>query len=116
LGIPAGEFVLEPTQKPIVLIAGGGITPLMSMFMHLFHHAENEVLFIQCAKNGAVHAFDQRSRQLADKKESLKVISIYDEPSATDQPDYQGLLTPEVLKANISSLDAEYYFCGQYHL
>jgi len=113
LGIPAGEFVLEPTQKPIVLIAGGvGITPLMSMYMHLFHRAENEVLFIQCAKNGVVHAFDQRSRQLADKKESLKVISIYDEPSATDQPDYQGLLTPEVLKANISSLDAEYYFCG----
>ena len=113
LGIPAGEFVLEPTHKPIVLIAGGvGITPLMSMYMDLFHHAENEVLFIQCAKNGEVHAFGQRSRQLADKKKSLKVISIYDEPLSTDQPDYNGLLTPEILKANISSLDAEYYFCG----
>ena len=40
------------------------------------------------------------------------MISIYDEPSSTDQPDYKGLLMPEVLKANISSLDAEYYFCG----
>ncbi|MFY7830119.1 MAG: NO-inducible flavohemoprotein [Flectobacillus sp.] len=113
LGIPSGDFTLEPTQKPIVLIAGGvGITPLMSMYMDLFHHAQNEVLFIQCAKNLSSHAFVERSRQLAEKKEKFSVISIYDEPASTDQPDFQGFLSPEILQTNISSLDSEYYFCG----
>lgn len=117
LGIPAGEFVLQATQKPIVLIAGGvGITPLMSMFMELFHQSDNEVLFIQCAKNSSVHAFKEMSQKLAAQKPSLQVISMYDDPLSADVADgiqqFSGLLTLDVLKEKLSSLDADYYFCG----
>lgn len=117
LGIPAGEFVLQATQKPIVLIAGGvGITPLMSMFMELFHQSDNEVLFIQCAKNSSVHAFKEMSQKLAAQKPSLQVISMYDDPLSVDVADgiqqFSGLLTLDVLKEKLSSLDADYYFCG----
>lgn len=117
LGIPAGEFVLQATQKPIVLIAGGvGITPLMSMFMELFHQSDNEVLFIQCAKNSSVHAFKEMSQKLAAQKPSLQVISMYDEPLSADVADgiqqFSGLLTLDILKEKLSSLDADYYFCG----
>lgn len=117
LGIPAGEFVLEKTSKPIVLIAGGvGITPLMSMYMELFHFADNEVLFVQCAKNSSVHAFKERSQQLAKQKPSLQTITLYDEPLTTDIADgiqtFSGLLTIDILKEKVSTLDAEYYFCG----
>lgn len=117
LGIPAGEFVLQATQKPIVLIAGGvGITPLMSMFMELFHQSDNEVLFIQCAKNSSVHAFKEMSQKLAAQKPSLQVISMYDDPLSVDVADgiqqFLGLLTLDILKEKLSSLDADYYFCG----
>ncbi len=117
LGIPAGEFVLQATQKPIVLIAGGvGITPLMSMFMELFHQSDNEVLFIQCAKNSSVHAFKEMSQKLAAQKPSLQVISMYDDPLSADVADgiqqFSGLLTLDILKEKLSSLDADYYFCG----
>lgn len=117
LGIPAGEFVLQATQKPIVLIAGGvGITPLMSMFMELFHQSDNEVLFIQCAKNSSVHAFKEMSQKLAAQKPSLQVISMYDDPLSVDVADgiqqFSGLLTLDILKEKLSSLDADYYFCG----
>ncbi|MBB6002929.1 NO-inducible flavohemoprotein [Arcicella rosea] len=117
LGIPAGEFVLAKTEKPIVLIAGGvGITPLMSMYMELFHFAENEVLFVQCAKNSSVHAFKAKSQQLASKKTTLKTISLYDEPLSTDVADgieqFSGFLTIDILKEKLSTLYAEYYFCG----
>lgn len=117
LGIPAGEFVLQATQKPIVLIAGGvGITPLMSMFMELFHQSDNEVLFIQCAKNSSVHAFKEMSQKLAAQKPSLQVIRMYDDPLSADVADgiqqFSGLLTLDILKEKLSSLDADYYFCG----
>ncbi|MEA5404229.1 NO-inducible flavohemoprotein [Arcicella sp. DC2W] len=117
LGIPAGEFVLAKTEKPIVLIAGGvGITPLMSMYMELFHFANNEVLFVQCAKNSSVHAFKAKSQKLAKQKPSLQTISLYDEPLSTDIADgvqeFSGLLTIDILKEKLSTLDAEYYFCG----
>lgn len=117
LGIPAGEFVLAKTEKPIVLIAGGvGITPLMSMYMELFHFADNEVLFVQCAKNSSVHAFKVKSQKLAKQKPSLQTISLYDEPLSTDIADgiqeFSGLLNIDILKEKLSTLDAEYYFCG----
>ncbi len=117
LGIPAGEFVLQETQKPIVLIAGGvGITPLMSMFMEQFHYGKNEVLFVQCAKNSAVHAFKDVSQKLAKQKDSLQVISLYDEPLETDESDnihqFSGLLSIDILQEKLGHLDAEYYFCG----
>ena len=112
---PAGDFYLEKSTAPIVLLSGGvGITPMLSMLKSsaLQHR---KTTFIHAALNGNVHAFHHEVLSL--EHPSLDYFVCYEAPTKTDADkkcyDKEGFITSDWLK-EILSLDAEtqYYFCG----
>lgn len=115
---PAGEFVLdEKSTRPVVLLSGGvGLTPMLSMLHQLSRHSTRTVHFIHACENGAVHAFRDEVRQLADRRPGINMHFCYRSPSVDDQanPAYhsQGLINRETLQALLPLDDYEVYLCG----
>src|SRR5690606_15393152 len=54
---PCGEFVLQESLRPLVLVSGGvGITPALSMLNHAAQSGR-QIEFIHAALNSEAHAF-----------------------------------------------------------
>src|SRR5678815_5284872 len=67
---PCGEFFLDVTEKhqrPLVLLSAGvGITPLMSMLQAALEGMpEREIIFLHASLNSRVHAFKDTVAGLA---------------------------------------------------
>lgn len=111
---PAGDFTLQPSDKPLVLISGGvGITPTLAMLEGALA-TSRPIHFIHCARNAAVHAFRDAVDSLAEKHGQLRRFYCYDEHQAGDaQPDGVGLLTEERLASWLpEDRDLDAYFLG----
>jgi len=60
---PRGTFILQPGERPVVVISAGvGATPVMAM-LHALAAArtEREVCWVHGARNGAEHSFREES-------------------------------------------------------
>lgn len=86
---PGGAFTLDfsaTNSKPIVLLTAGiGISPIMSMVDEITHnpiYAQRPVHFIHCAKSRKLHAFRTKLQQLHLIRPSFKYYITYsqDEP------------------------------------
>ncbi|HCJ28215.1 MAG TPA: NO-inducible flavohemoprotein [Pseudomonas sp.] len=111
---PAGEFTLQPSDKPLALISGGvGITPTLAMLEEAIT-TNRPVHFIHCARNADAHAFRLTIDTLAERHGQLKRFYCYDEHEGDDrQPDAIGLLTEERLDAWLpADRDLDAYFLG----
>lgn len=111
---PAGEFTLQPSEKPLVLISGGvGITPTLAM-LEAAIATERAIHFIHCARNADAHAFRETIDSLADRHGQLNRFYCYDEHQEGDpQPDAVGLMTKERLDAWLPiDRDLDAYFLG----
>lgn len=111
---PAGEFTLQPSDKPLVLISGGvGITPTLAMLEEAVT-TDRPIHFIHCARNADAHAFRQTIDALAEQHTQLKRFYCYDEHHGSDvQPDAVGLMTEERLNAWLpADRDLDAYFLG----
>lgn len=112
---PAGEFFLhEDRDTPVVLISAGvGITPMMSMLEHL--HAQGSsraVRFFHAARDAGAQAFAPRVRQLVGSLPDGSAWIVHEEVGATDEAavhDAPGQLdlSKQALPAN-----ADHYVCG----
>ncbi|APC97988.1 NO-inducible flavohemoprotein [Francisella frigiditurris] len=112
---PYGEFFLDLNQtnnKPIVLISAGiGITPLMSMLLsELKTNNRREILFICGKKNKAEHSFAEILKNLAKENSRLKTIFFYE--NGESKTAKQGLIDLAVVKDMLGTNDAQYFFCG----
>ncbi|SAL59958.1 globin [Caballeronia peredens] len=75
---PAGDFRLEPGDKPLVLISGGvGITPTLAMLQAALA-TKRPVHFIHSARHGGVHAFREVIEELAARHPQLKRFYCYE--------------------------------------
>ncbi|BDS13561.1 NO-inducible flavohemoprotein [Aureispira anguillae] len=115
IGMPAGEFILEEGEQPVVLLAGGvGITPLMSMYKHLVNKTDRTVSFVQCALNSEMHAFKNEIKEHSNN--NVTAITVYDQPLEADalgeSHDFEGYLTLDILKTIPNLKDSAFYFCG----
>jgi len=115
IGVPSGDFVLNNSDKPAVLLAGGvGITPLMSMYKTILKDSKREVIFIQCALNSDTHAFKKEIHENLTAKS--KSVIVYNEPLVTDKIggnyDFSGYLTTEIIRDIGIDSGSEFYFCG----
>jgi len=115
LGIPSGDFVLNNSDKPVVLLSGGvGITPLMSMYKSVLKDSKRRVVFVQCALNSETHAF--RNEILENQTPKAKTVIVYNAPLATDKLgvnyDFSGYLTTKILRDIGVDSGSEFYFCG----
>ncbi|CAL2079673.1 Flavohemoprotein [Tenacibaculum sp. 190524A02b] len=112
LGMPSGEFVLNKSEKPLVLIGAGiGITPLMSMYKETQLKSNRQIIFIQCALNSETHSF---RKEIVNEKSTTAVV--YSNPLGKDKLgvdyDYEGFLNLEILQNLNITKNADFYFCG----
>ena len=109
---PAGEFVLHPGSKPLVLISGGvGITPTLPM-LHAAHEQRRPVTFIHFARCGRAHAFRNWVDDLVARHAQARRFYCYEESDATPV-DAHGRPSAELLGRWLpTSRDVDAYFVG----
>ena len=112
---PAGEFILDKKDSPVVFLAGGvGITPLLSMVQTVSAEQPNRsVQFIQAVNDSSVQAFKNELANI--KLNDYKLSFVYSNPTDADEqnPHFvkKGYVDRELL-TNIVKPDADYYVCG----
>jgi nitric oxide dioxygenase len=110
---PAGEFILEDSTRPLVLISAGvGITPALSMLEAALDGAR-PIHFIHCARHGGVRAFGEWIDSLAARHPQLRTFLCYSTPRDGDLADAYGLLSRELLAEWLpDGRDLDAYFLG----
>lgn len=118
---PSGEFFLDVTEqheRPLVLLAAGvGITPLMSILLSALEAMpQRKIVFIHGSLNETVQAFKQTLDGLAEKHANLQLHYRYSDPAqagvARNGRASTGFIDAAFVEAAIPSKDADFYFCG----
>jgi ferredoxin-NADP reductase/MOSC domain-containing protein YiiM len=116
---PRGDFLLQAGDRPVVLLSAGiGITPLLSMLYSLAADAEShrEIWWIHAARNAKEHAFVEEARKLLDRIPGNHSAIAYSKPEQTDQPDKNFDIYGRLDLASLHSLgiptEADFYLCG----
>ena len=118
---PCGEFFLDISEnhdKPLVLLAAGiGITPLLSMLLTAVDvMPDREIIFIHGSLNEETQAFKETIDALAAKHPRLKVHYCYNEnpkPNVNRNENCSmGFVDAALIESLIQERDADYYFCG----
>lgn len=115
---PRGRFVVQPGDRPVVLISAGiGITPMLAMLEQLAEREpQRPVLFAHGARSSRDLAFGPHVRRVVAAGDQLRSHLMFSRPGAGDvlgqDFDEAGRLTPAVLEQTLPPLDADYYICG----
>lgn len=116
ISAPSGDFVLDKTKRPLVLISGGvGLTPMMSMLEETIKQQPNrEVIFIHAARSGGVHAMKDRLQEISAEHKNVSMYIAYNEPSTEDEGKFHhhGYVNETLLNSSLPGKDAACYFCG----
>ncbi|MFD2116575.1 NO-inducible flavohemoprotein [Paenibacillus yanchengensis] len=117
ISAPAGDFVLQSNNKPLVLISGGvGQTPLYSMLSTaLAEQVKRPITYVHAAINKEAHAFVEQLKQLQTEHNQLQAYVCYEQPTENDtlHVDYNkaGYIDLPWLRSIIPT-DADFYICG----
>ena len=115
---PRGTFVLQPGERPVVLISAGvGATPVLAMLHALAaSRSGREVWWLHGARSQAEEPFAGESRSLLASLAHghRHVCHSYPGPGEVAGQDYQtaGRLSPAVLAGLGLPADADAYLCG----
>ncbi|MEB6379008.1 NO-inducible flavohemoprotein [Leclercia adecarboxylata] len=134
LSAPAGNFfLLNPDVDNVLISAGVGLTPMMSMTHHLLaeiadphtslkpEHApqtqeKKRIFFLHAARSSDVHALREELGALAEENSNLHIFIAYEQVKETEVhgEDYhvQGRLDLSAVPADYLPTDADYYLCG----
>lgn len=114
---PAGIFTLpaQPDGKYLLISAGSGVTPMMSMLAYLFDRGEEpDISFINCARRPSELIFRRRLEHMASRVPGIKLHFVVNEPDLYDVwTGYRGrfnqlmlgLMAPDYLERDV-------YCCG----
>jgi nitric oxide dioxygenase len=111
---PSGEFTLQDSARPLVLISGGvGITPTFAMLQAAVRQGR-PVHFIHAARHAGVHAFRAQVDALARQHPQVRVFYCYGEYRNGDPaPDAVGAITQARLAAWLpADRNLDVYFLG----
>lgn len=108
---PAGEFTLNRSRKPLVLISAGvGITPLLAMLEAAVDDGR-PIHFIHCARDRQVQAFAARVDALVAQHPQVKRYYCLEQADAA--ADAQGRLDAALLQRWLpAERDLDAYFLG----
>jgi ferredoxin-NADP reductase len=116
---PSGTFFVDPlVTEPIVLIGAGiGITPLVSMLEAILHADQPRSVYALFGfRHGGEHPFKERLARLAEGNRNLQLHVSYSAPRAADvlYRDYNhvGRMTFERARAILPSSNFRFYLCG----
>ncbi len=114
VGPPCGQFYLQTTntEGPLILLAAGvGITPLLSMLETALERSPRRAITLAHAcRNPQVQAFRSRLDELAEKHASVNVHHRYSdvEPGSENH----GLIDIDFLKSLNMNAASDIYLCG----
>jgi nitric oxide dioxygenase len=110
---PCGDFVLNNSERPLVLLSGGvGLTPTISMLRPALESGR-QVHFIHGALNSKTHAFKTMVDQLGREYDNLNVSYCYSEPLPEDQGVAAGFLDQSRLESLLPlRQNPDIYFLG----
>ena len=90
ISAPRGEFILQPGERPVVLLSAGiGITPVLSMLHAVasgIAKSPREVWWIYAARNAAEQVFAQEARRLLATIPGSHSAIAFSKPDPTDRP------------------------------
>ncbi len=122
VGRPSGYFTLQDSLRPIVMLSAGvGITPMISMLDELVVQVDNAskpvpVLFIHSTQSSKTLLFDDLLQQYQNDHPWLRVQYCFTRPLATDNthPLYHkpGRATVEFVAQLTDILASDIYLCG----
>ena len=118
VGAPRGAFILDDSDRPVVLASAGvGVTPMLAMLHELREHrSTRDIWWLHGARNRAEHAFAGEAATLLGDLAHVHRHICYSRPDPTDHAgtDYDtvGHVTPETLDTASVPVDGEYYLCG----
>ncbi|NIG53407.1 NO-inducible flavohemoprotein [Chitinophaga sp. Cy-1792] len=109
---PAGIFVLQENENPVVFISGGvGQTPLLSMLEHLLNNDHKQTKYwIHGCRGEEVHAFKNTISNWTATENNLVSHIFYDKVSQETAQLKQGWVDLAALPEMPE--DATYYICG----
>ena len=112
---PRGTFFLTDAEAPVILLSAGvGVTPVLSMLHALVKAGSTrEVWWLHGARNGDEHPFAEECRALLDRLPNSRSRVYYSRPGSADR---QGVDFTAEGRLSIGGLglpsDAEAYLCG----
>jgi ferredoxin-NADP reductase/MOSC domain-containing protein YiiM len=115
---PRGSFVLEPAERPVMLISAGiGATPVLAMLHALVAaHSTRPVVWVHGARDGDHHPFAAETRRLVAALARGRSCICYSQPRASDALGRDFDATGRASRATLEQLgvpaDADIYLCG----
>ncbi|MGO4881064.1 MAG: MOSC domain-containing protein [Bryobacteraceae bacterium] len=115
---PRGNFTLRPGRSPVILLSAGvGATPMMSMLHSLAaERSQREIWWIYGARNRGEHPFAEESRSLLKQLSRGRGYIVYSRPAAIDQAgadfDASGHIDAALLERIGVSQNSDFYLCG----
>ncbi len=115
---PRGSFFLDDSAHPVVLVSAGvGVTPVLSMLYAMAESASNRQLWwLHSARNSTEHAFAREAQSLLNRLPHSQSRIFYSSPGAADREgadfDVQGRLSADSLCELGLPVEAEVYVCG----
>ncbi|MFN7026138.1 MAG: pyridoxamine 5'-phosphate oxidase family protein, partial [Pseudorhizobium sp.] len=120
---PSGGFVIDPMERrrPAVLLAAGiGITPMLSMLQHVVKEGvrtryRRPIWLFRSSRTASERAFDKEIEELVHLGEgSVREVRVLSAPEARDDGRYDavGRIDIGLLKAHLPLDDYDFYLCG----
>jgi ferredoxin-NADP reductase/MOSC domain-containing protein YiiM len=114
---PRGEFVLDGSDRPVVLLSAGiGVTPVLAMLHELAHRAsDREVWWVHTARHPGQQVFADEARRALAALPHAHVAVYYtglDPAAAAPDGATAGRLTGAAIAALRLPAEAEVYLCG----
>jgi ferredoxin-NADP reductase/MOSC domain-containing protein YiiM/ferredoxin len=114
---PRGSFTLAEGESPIVLLSAGiGATPVLSMLYTLASNSRREVWWCYGARNSSEHPFAAEAQKLLADLPRGRSFITYSQPSQEDHQgkeyDASGHLTLSSLQSLHLPQAADFYLCG----
>jgi len=115
---PSGRFVLQPGDRPVVLLSAGiGVTPLLAMLHRLsMDSSARMVWWLRGAANGSEDPFAEEARRLLRGLRNSRAYVRYSRPLPGDKPglrfDGAGRLDMAAMEHLGVSRETDFYICG----
>ncbi len=115
---PRGSFVLQPGERPIVLLSAGiGATPVLAMLHALAERrSARQVIWLHTARDGQHHPFAGEVRGLMSALTNARNYICYTRPDSSDKAgdDFNatGRFSRSVFDELALPRDADVYLCG----
>jgi ferredoxin-NADP reductase/MOSC domain-containing protein YiiM len=115
---PRGSFILQPAERPVVLLSAGiGVTPVLAM-LHALAAARStrQILWLHAARDGEHHPFADEVRRLMLVLPYGRSYICYSRPGPRDKMgenfDASGHLSRSIFDQIRVPRDADVYLCG----